>query len=84
MLSNLTEFDIKKDSLKYSELEEIDKWALLRLQRLIEKVRASYESFEYHMIFHSIHDFCVNDLSALYFDILKDRLYCSAPKGKLR
>jgi isoleucyl-tRNA synthetase len=84
MLSNLTEFDVKKDSMKYSELEEIDKWALLRLQRLIEKVRAAYDSFEYHIVFHSIHDYCVNDLSSLYFDILKDRLYCGAPKGNLR
>jgi isoleucyl-tRNA synthetase len=84
LLSNLNDFDDKADPLKYAELEEIDRWVLLRLSRLIERVHKAYEEFEYHIVFHSVHEFCVNDLSALYFDILKDRLYCSEKKGKLR
>lgn len=84
MMSNLNDFDDKADAFKYEELEDIDRWALLRLSRLIERVHKAYDGFEYHIIFHSIHEFCVNDLSALYFDILKDRLYCSEKKGKMR
>ncbi len=84
MISNLNDFDKTKDAVDYKEMDEIDKWALLKLQRTIERVRNAYEDFEYHIVFHTIHDYCVNDLSALYFDVLKDRLYCSEKKGLLR
>jgi len=84
MLSNLNDLNSSTDIIKYDDLEEIDRWALMSLSRLIERVHKAYEEFEYHIVFHSIHEFCVNDLSALYFDILKDRLYCSEQKGKLR
>lgn len=72
LLANLYDFDGKdyKDSLL-----EIDKWALLRLQKLINKVKKAYEDFEFHQVFHGIYNFCVNDMSAFYLDILKDRLY---------
>ena len=84
LISNLNDFDAEKDRLKYSDLEEIDKWILLRAQRLIERARKAYDEFELHMVFHSIHAFCVNDLSAFYFDVTKDKLYCEAKGGKLR
>ena len=84
MLSNLNDFNKATDRVEYAKIDEMDKWVLLRLTRLIQRVRKAYEAFEYHIVFHSIHEFCVNDLSALYFDILKDRLYCDEKKGHLR
>ena len=84
LLSNLNDFDANKDKIGYKDLEEIDKWALLRAQRLIERVRKAYDEFELHLVFHSIHGFCVNDLSAFYFDVIKDKLYCESKAGKLR
>jgi isoleucyl-tRNA synthetase len=84
LMSNLNDFDPKKDVIDHKNLEEIDKWALLKAQRLIERVRKAYDEFELHIVFHSIHGFCVNDLSAFYFDIIKDRLYCESKAGKLR
>ena len=75
MLGNLSDFDPKNDAMKYSDLEEIDRWVLLRLERLKEKVTEAYESYQYHLIFHLVHNFCVVDMSNQYMDIIKDRLY---------
>jgi len=61
-------------------LLEIDRWALHRLQGLIRRVRQGYAGFEFHAVFHALNNFCAVDLSAIYFDILKDRLY-SDPAG---
>jgi len=47
----------------------------MKLQKLIKKVKTAYENFEFHQVFHAIHNFCVTDMSAFYLDILKDRLY---------
>ena len=58
------------------QLLEIDKWILLRLHRLIEKATRAYDEFEFHLVYHGLYDFCVNDLSAFYLDMSKDRLYC--------
>ncbi len=80
----MNDFDAVKDKVGYKDLEEIDKWVLLRAHRLIERVTKAYDEFEFHLVFHSIHDFCVNDLSAFYFDVTKDRLYCETKDGKLR
>ena len=77
LISNLNDFDPSKDGVKYEKLMEIDKFALLKLSRLIERIRKAYDDFELHIVFHSIRDFCVSDLSALYLDIVKDRLYCA-------
>ena len=57
------------------KLEEIDRWAMMRLDRLTAQVNAAYESYEFHDAFHKIHNFCVVDLSNFYLDVLKDRLY---------
>jgi isoleucyl-tRNA synthetase len=77
-LSNGNGFDPDKDSVSDDELMEIDKWALMRLDSLIDKVQAGYEAFDFHIAFHSIHNFCVTDMSNFYLDIIKDRLYCTA------
>jgi len=72
LLGNLYDFEIKDYS---GNLLEIDRWAMSRLQNLIIKVTEAYERFEFHEVFHNIYRFCVNDMSAFYLDILKDRLY---------
>ncbi|MDP2971441.1 MAG: class I tRNA ligase family protein, partial [Deltaproteobacteria bacterium] len=56
-------------------LYEIDQWALHRLQKLIFRVREAYERFEFHIVYHSVQNFCAVEMSSTYFDILKDRLY---------
>ncbi|MBR6045215.1 MAG: isoleucine--tRNA ligase [Ruminococcus sp.] len=76
ILGNLTAFDVNKDMVADDELFEIDKLALIKLDELIEKVNASYEIFDYHIVFHTIHNFCVIDMSNYYLDVIKDRLYC--------
>ncbi len=84
LISNLNDLDPAKNAVAYNDMEEIDKWAMLRAHRLIERARKAYDEFEFHLVFHSIHQFCVNDLSSLYFDIIKDRLYCESRNGRLR
>ncbi len=80
LLSNLGDFS-EKDIVPYNNLLEVDKWALLRLNQLIERCLRAYDDFEFHIVYHSIYDFCVNDLSALYLDISKDRLYCDGERS---
>lgn len=75
-LDNCDGFDYDRDAVSDEQLLDIDKWALMKLDELIEKVNAAYEAFDYHIVFHSIHSFCVVDMSNFYLDILKDRLYC--------
>ena len=68
-------FDPLKERVAYEELSSLDRWLLSRLQKLIERVREAYDSYAFHTIYHSIHNFCAIDLSALYLDIIKDRMY---------
>ena len=75
LLSNIYDFDPSKQLVQYKDMLEIDRWALLRLYTLSNRVEKAYNDFEFHQIYHSTHAFCVNDLSSFYFDILKDRLY---------
>jgi isoleucyl-tRNA synthetase len=75
LLGNLYDFDPEKDGIPYQELYEIDRWALHQLQKLISRVREAYDCFEFHTVYHSVQNFCAVEMSALYFDILKDRLY---------
>ncbi len=64
--------------MDYHRLVELDRWALFRLNLLIDKVTGYFERHEYHQVFHALHNFCVIDMSSIYLDIIKDRLYCSA------
>jgi len=75
LLGNLYDFHPEKDRVPYPELHEIDRWAFHQLQKLIARVREAFERFEFHTVYHSIQNFCAVEMSALYFDILKDRLY---------
>ncbi len=84
LLGNLSDFDPDRDRVKDGELLEIDRWALHRLQKLIQRVEKAYRDFEFHIVFHSLHNFCAVDMSAFYLDILKDRLYTAKQKSPSR
>jgi len=77
MLGNLNDFEPVKDSVPYEALPEIDRFALHKLQELVERMRKAYDAFEFHTIYHALQNYCIVDLSAFYLDILKDRLYTS-------
>ena len=77
ILGNLGGFDVAKDMVSNDKLFEIDKLALIKLDEMIDKVNAAYEAFDYHIVFHAIHNFCVIDMSNYYLDVIKDRLYCN-------
>ncbi|MBI5440909.1 MAG: isoleucine--tRNA ligase, partial [Deltaproteobacteria bacterium] len=75
LLANLYDFDPSRDAVALSDLPELDRYALDRVNRLVERCRRAYEEYEFHLIFHRLHNFCSVELSAFYLDILKDRLY---------
>ena len=56
----------------------------MRLDKLIDDVKNGYDKYDFHIVFHAIHNFCVVDMSNFYFDVLKDRLYTEKPDGELR
>jgi len=75
LLGNCSDFNPARDEVEYAQLEEIDRWALHRLYRLVQKTKRSYADYELHQVFHALHNFAVVDMSNLYLDIVKDRLY---------
>ena len=75
ILGNLFDFNPDTDIADFDALLPIDKWALAKLNSLIDKVREAYDRYEFHIVYHSIHNFCVVDMSNFYLDVLKDRLY---------
>ena len=84
ILGNINGFNPDTDSVDYSEMSELDRWALYKMTNLIKKVNEAYSGYEFHMMFHAIHNFCVVDMSNFYLDIIKDRLYTSKPDSKER
>jgi isoleucyl-tRNA synthetase len=83
-LGNLADFDPARDAVPDVEMEELDRWMLSRTAELVRQCRKWYEAFEFHRVFHALHDFAVVDLSAFYFDVLKDCLYTFAPRNRAR
>ncbi|MEE9613532.1 MAG: isoleucine--tRNA ligase [Thermodesulfobacteriota bacterium] len=84
ILGNLYDFDPEKDSVAYDELGELDRLTLHRLEVLSRRVLKAYDEFEFHTIYHAVHNFCSVDLSSFYLDIIKDRLYTSKADSKER
>ena len=84
ILGNICDFDPNKDSVSYSEMKELDKWALLKLNQLVAKIEKAYSEYEFHTMLHAIHNFCVVDMSSFYLDVTKDRMYASKPEDKSR
>ncbi|MGH9789429.1 MAG: class I tRNA ligase family protein, partial [Candidatus Acidiferrales bacterium] len=83
-LSNLSGFDPARDAVPNEKLEELDRWMLGRTADLAARCRAAYDRYEFFKVYHALHSFCTVDLSAVYFDILKDRLYTSHPNSPAR
>lgn len=77
ILGNINDFEPAKDSVAYSKMPEIDRWALHQLEILKEKVLAGYKEHEFHVLYHAVNGFCTVEMSAFYLDILKDRTYTS-------
>jgi isoleucyl-tRNA synthetase len=80
-LGNLANFSPSTDAVAFSDMLEIDKWAVSATQELIKKVRQAYDSYDFHVCYRELLSFCSIELSTLYFDILKDRLYTYPPKS---
>ena len=76
ILGNIFDFDVEKP-VAYKDLQEIDKWALTKLNRLIEDCTSSYDKYEFNSAYRALNQFCVVDMSSFYLDIIKDRLYTS-------
>ncbi|MBQ6796392.1 MAG: isoleucine--tRNA ligase [Clostridia bacterium] len=84
ILGNLSDFDPNKDCVAVADMQDIDKWALMKLNNLIDTCVAGYDSFEFHQVYHAVNKFCVVDMSNFYLDVLKDRLYCDSTDGASR
>lgn len=84
LLGNLYDFDIEKDAVEKSEMTLIDRWILERLHALTEECVQAYADFEFRKAFIALNQFCANDLSSLYIDMTKDRLYCDEASGLRR
>jgi isoleucyl-tRNA synthetase len=83
-LGNLSDFDPRRDAIPGDQLPEIDQWILLRAEDLVARCRVWYSDFAFHKVYRALYDFATVDLSAVYFDVLKDRLYTAAPKSHTR
>ncbi|MGE5197335.1 MAG: isoleucine--tRNA ligase [Deltaproteobacteria bacterium] len=81
ILSNLCDFDPDSDRVSYGDFKKIDKWVLWRLQQVLNEVDGAYKSFEFYKAYKAIYDFCNEDLSMYYLDMVKGRLYTKAPKS---
>ncbi len=84
ILGNLADFNPVTESVSYDNLTELDQWILSKLQKLIEVVEDSYDTYEYHKMYHAVHNFCTVELSSFYMDVLKDRLYILEPNDPVR
>ncbi len=76
MLGNIGDFDPDRDSVAVSDMLPLDRWALTRLNELSRTVKNAYDSYQFHVAYHAINNFCTTDMSKLYMDITKDRMYC--------
>lgn len=84
ILGNLYDFNPDTDMVSLDKLLPLDKWALYKLDEMNKKVREGYDAFEFHQVYHSIHNFCVVDMSNFYLDVIKDRLYVEKPDSVSR
>jgi isoleucyl-tRNA synthetase len=84
LLGNLSDFEIGTQESKKEDFTLVDSWILDRLESVIAECRAAYEGYEFHKVYHTLNQFCAVDLSSLYVDITKDRMYCDAPNSTRR
>ena len=84
ILGNLYDFDAATDMVSHEDMEEIDRFALHRLEEIVRRVKDAYERLQFHSVYYTLYNFCTVDLSALYLDVLKDRLYTSRATSRKR
>ena len=84
LINNLYDFDPAADAVPEAEMEELDRWALAQRNRVVQTATDAYNVYQFHKVYHAVHNFCAVELSAFYLDVLKDRLYASAAKSRER
>lgn len=84
LLGNLNDFELERDAVTADQFTTVDRWILHRLQEVIAVCNEAYANLEFHKVYHAINQFCAVDLSSLYIDITKDRMYCDAPNSNRR
>jgi isoleucyl-tRNA synthetase len=84
LLSNLYDFDPEKDRVEYKDMLEIDRWILNELAMLVKDSAVNYEMYAFHKVYRDVYNFCVNEVSSIYLDVLKDRMYTSAKSSAER
>lgn len=84
ILGNIYDFNIDTEQVACDQMTEMDRWALHRLQEVIKRVTEAYGRHQFHVVFYTLYNYCTVDLSALYLDVLKDRLYTSRAGSVVR
>ncbi|TSK04434.1 MAG: isoleucine--tRNA ligase [Geobacter sp.] len=84
ILGSINDFNPETDCVAYADMPELDRWAMHQLELLKEKVLASYNDSEFHILYHAVNGFCTVEMSAFYLDILKDRVYTSKKDSAAR
>jgi isoleucyl-tRNA synthetase len=84
LLGNIDDFDPATSSVAYDKMFEIDKWAMQQLQKLIANVTEAYDGFVFHRVYSLLYNFCTVEMSSIYMDVLKDRMYCDAADSPSR
>jgi isoleucyl-tRNA synthetase len=84
LLGNLSQFDPATDQVAWADMVDIDRWALWRTQQLQDEVLEAYRSYQFHLIYQKVHNFCSVDLGSFYMDVLKDRLYTTGRRSAAR
>ena len=84
LLGSLNDFEFAKDRVEYSQMTDVDQWILHRLNELVVQVRAGFDQYSFYKVYHALNVFFTVDLSALYFDVMKDRTYTWRADGRHR
>ena len=84
ILGNISDFDPKTDMVSFEDLTELDQWALAKFNELVAKLEEAYDNYEFHIIYHALHNFCTIDMSNFYLDVIKDRLYVEGKSSQGR
>ncbi|MBN2183238.1 MAG: class I tRNA ligase family protein, partial [Sedimentisphaerales bacterium] len=84
LLGNIDDFEPEKHAVPYGEMLQIDRWAMQQLQKLIANITQAYDSFVFHRVFSLLYNFCTIEMSSIYMDVLKDRMYCDATSSLSR
>ena len=84
ILANLSDFDPNTDMVALADMEEIDRWVLAEFNELVKTCRRAYDDYEFHVIYHEVCNFCTTNLSKIYIDVTKDRVYVGKKDGQPR